>query len=387
MEARIPRTVPRSRGRVPPRSQAQRPSFRLVAAGGLVVAAILAASIATHTVPPDAVAPSLAYAGGEYVTYADFGTSRDVIWEASATRPAERHKLGEIPHANEYGIVPALSPDGATLAYTSLPPGTKAPSPDSPADLWLSQPRAGAAPRRVAAGFDLLVRPVWSADGAFVIVRRSGGATGPYQLVRVDLVTGAEASLVRSDSALFPIGFALGNSLYYASLSAAGSDIYRLAPADVSAGLMSHLSDDLTRDWALSPNGDRLAFVTLTQTAQRVSSRVQVLDLTSGAIDSQAASGDEFGPVWSSDGTLSFGRLGEGAGNGVVSGQSALASPARGFDLPLAWSRSGSNIAVRSFDGTSVTAPGGAALSVVTPGGSRQVIARGEVTFIGWTYH
>ena len=68
-------------------------------------------------------------------------------------------------------------------------------------------------------------------------------------------------------------------------------------------------------------------------------------------------------------------------------GPSTLAAPARGFDLPLAWSRSGSNIAVRSFDGTSVTAPGDATLSVVTLGGSRQVIAHGEVTFIGWTYH
>ena len=208
-----PRTVPRSRGRVQPRSQARRPSFRLIAAGGLIVVAILAAAIAAHTVLPGAVAPSLAYAGGEYVTYAEFGTSRDVIWEASAARPAERHKLAEVPHANEYGILPALSPDGAALAYTSLPPGTRAPSPDSPADLWLSQPRAGAAPRRIGAGFDLLVRPVWSADGGFVIVRRSDGTTGPYQLVQVDLATGAETSLVRSDSALFPIGFAAGDNL------------------------------------------------------------------------------------------------------------------------------------------------------------------------------
>jgi hypothetical protein len=58
----------------------------------------------------------------------------------------------------------------------------------------------------------------------------------------------------------------------------------------------------------------------------------------------------------------------------------------KGFDVPLGWSRSGAAIAVRSFDGSSISAPGNARLDVLAANGARKTIATGEVTFIGWTY-
>jgi hypothetical protein len=222
-----------------------------------------------------------------------------------------------------------------------------------------------------------------------VLVRRSLGSSGPFEIVRLEVSTGSETSLIKSDAALFPVGFTPNAALLYASVSNTGSDLYRATGDGSPPALVAHLSDDLTRDWALSPDGTRLAFLSVPSSGQTAFSRVQVLDVAGGQlITERAAQGsDEFGPSWSPQGTLSFGRLAGGSSmNGVVAGEARLAGPSRGFDVPLAWSTSGSWIAVRSFDGTTVTAPGRPSLTLVNVQGGRKVIATGEVTFIGWTH-
>ena len=63
---------------------------------------------------------------------------------AVARRPAgaatSRTKLLSVPHAPEYGVIPSLSPDRRSVAYTVLPPETPAPGPDAPAELWVALP-------------------------------------------------------------------------------------------------------------------------------------------------------------------------------------------------------------------------------------------------------
>jgi dipeptidyl aminopeptidase/acylaminoacyl peptidase len=324
------------------------------------------------------------------VVFAQFGLDADIIYEAPASEPSDRRKLFEIPHAREFGMIPAIAPDGRRLAYTALSAETAAPTPESPAELWLAGIEADATPRRLGEGFDLLAPPVWSPDGRSLILRRSSGSAGPYELVSVNVAAAVEVSLLGSEAALFPVSFTPdGAGLYYVALHSGGSDLYRLDGAGTRPVLVSHLSDDLTRDWRLSPAGDRLAFLTLADSPQRISSRVQVLDVVSGQVSAAQSEADEFGPAWSPEGELTFGQLTQSRETtGLRHGDSILTTPAtqRGFDVPLAWSRSGSNIAVRTFDGPSVTAPGRATLALLTPDGGRQTIAQGEVTFIGWTY-
>jgi hypothetical protein len=368
--AALPRTAPTS------------PPLRLIGALGLLFVLAGFSLLGRELVTPPPAAPAAGPA--EYVVYAEFGLTTDTVYRADAARPSERTKIHTIAHAREFGIVAATSPDGGAFAYTVLPPDTLAPAPDTPAELWLAA-LDGGDPLRLAGGFDLRVRPVWTPDGGSVVLRRST-SRGAYELVTVDVTTAAESVLARSQSALFPAGFAPDSSaLYYTSIDNAGSELHRVEVATLTAATVTRLSGGLTRDWALSPDGSKLAFLSLLpQGENRFASRVEVLDLATGAVTPSSSDSDEFGPAWTPSGDLALGRLERGAGVLVVGG-AAIGLP-DGFDVPLSASRSGSSIAVRSFTGASLTTPGLASLMTLGPDGKRRTIANGEVTFIGWTY-
>lgn len=377
MEARLPR--PRTTSAALPR--------RFLAVSGLI-AVLFGLGLLTSDITERGSAPGPAFAGREYIVFAQFGSLTDTIYEAPADKPSGRKKLLEIAHAPEFGIVPSLAPDGRRFAYVALPTGTRAPSPDTPAELWLASLDVKVPPERLGRDFDLLVRPLWTPDGAALVLRRSSGSAGPYTLSLFDLSMRANSTLVDSEAALFPVGFAsAGGPLYYVAIHSGGSDLHRIDLDSGVTALVSHLSDDLTRDWALSPSGSRLAFLTLAQSGGRVSSRVQVLDLDSGEFSSSGGDADEFGPTWSLSGELAFGRLSPSRSNtGIVLEGGFIAGGSRGFDVPLAWSPSGGSIAARTFDNPSVTNPGRTMLSLLTASGDRKTIAHGEVTFLGWTH-
>jgi len=389
-----------------PRTQSVSRPFRFLGVTGVFFVLVGISLFAYSALDRNSGPGAAAFTAREHVVYAQFGLASDIIYATAAADSSDRQKLLEIPHAREFGIVPSMSPDGRAFVYTVLPPETVAPAPDSPADLWLAS-LDGAGPALIGRGFDLRVRPVWAPDATRVVARRSGvvlapgpapaalgpgsafsTTDGPYELVLVRLATGAVSPLVSSEDALFPVGFTPdGLAFYYTSISLDGSDLNRLDLASGASVLAAHLSDDISRDWALSPDGGRLAFVTLAQYGARTSSSVHVRDIATGETVTSVLPADEFGPSWSPAGDLTYGRLtGSRSTTAVVVAGGAIAGPARGFDVPLAWSGSGASIAVRTFDGLSVSAPGRATLSVLTPGGARRAIASGEVTFIGWTY-
>ncbi|HXH23303.1 MAG TPA: hypothetical protein VNN10_14865 [Dehalococcoidia bacterium] len=373
-----------------PRSAPTFPPLRLAGALGLifVFAGVLLLVLDLLRSPSPAPVPGAA----EYLVLAEFGPSADTVYRVDPARPSRRSRLLRVPHAPEYGMIASASPDGRAFAYTVLPPETPAPAPDTPAELWTAS-MDGTAPRRLGVAFDLRVRPLWSPDGSSLVVRRSGsaidppaGTEGPYELVQVRVPDGAASVLARSEVALFPAGFSPdGRTFYYAAVSRAGSDLYGVDTVALTGAPVARLSDDLTRDWALSPDGSRLAFLTLTPDGPRSRSQVQVLELATGALAAVGEAGDEFGPAWTPSGGLTLGALRGGAGAVLLDGE-VLGSRPRGFDVPLSWSRSGARVAARSFDGPSATSPGLASLVVIGRDGQRRTIAQGEVTFIGWTY-
>jgi hypothetical protein len=228
-----------------------------------------------------------------------------------------------------------------------------------------------------------------------VVVRRSGRPAGEldrYRLVYVDLATRTERDVAFANGlALFPIAFRpASNELLVARLSADASDLLML---DVESGVTREigvLANGLTRDWSLSPAGDRLAYLELLAEAGQIRSRAYVIDLATGARSAVTdGAGDDFAPVWAAAGALTIGRAGDGRGTSglitVRSGESALEPAPGGFDVPLAASPTADGLAVRSFDGASARAPGRAVLALIRPDGSRTTIAGGEVTFLGWT--
>jgi Tol biopolymer transport system component len=338
------------------------------------------------------------------VVYSEFGAREDTIWAADSADPERRSALATVEHAEGYGIFASLSPDGLRIAYTALPPTESYPSADAPAELWVIE-ADGANGRLLATGVDLLIAPVWSPDGASLLVRRSASvedAAGSFELLRVD-VAGQVVKLVGSTSGLFPIGFSPdGEMIYYAQLSAEGTDLGRV-PADGATGeLIAHLSDDIARDWHLSPDGTRLAYLAAREGTAGFSAHV--LDLGGGAVAAAptdafsalnargAQAPDEFNPIWHPDGqNLTVGRIEKGIAAPAVSLSSAdgslqaMAGPQRGFDVPLSWSPDGGYLAVRAFTGSSASDPGSSQVVVVAAGAGRlELSSLSDVEVIGW---
>ena len=371
------------------------------AAGVVVVVGALAVGVWSGVGALRGGGNDAAKAGGSpLLIYSEFGRTTDTIWAAQADAPSRRSRLAAIDHAPEYGIVASLSPDGNHIAYTVLPANGAA-AIDAPAEVWLMD-RDGRNRRRLAANADLPVAPVWSPDGSAIVFRRSdnGDSGGRFQLVRVTTL-GVEATLVNTASGVMPVGFTPGGSLYYVSLSTAGTDLGVVYPSGGVMSNVAHLSDDFARDWHLSPDGTRLAYLAPRQNGDTVSYGAAVLDLSAGATNQlRAASapssqGDEFNPIWRPDGTgITIGRLTSGAAGGAPALQMAaagattvqsLAAPPRGFDVPLAWSSDAGYLAVRFFEGISVTNPGRSWVTVVGADGERQTVSpNSDVEVMGW---
>jgi hypothetical protein len=157
------------------------------------------------------------------------------------------------------------------------------------------------------------------------------------------------------------------------------------------------LTDQIGRDYALSPDASRLAFLVpglvegqfVTQIYIAVIDAKQVSPLESDAL----SAGDQVSPIWHPDGDkISFGRLPSGAGPGRVATLSLpggevtfLPPPQRGFDQPLSWSPDGKFLAVSSVPGDTIGNPGPPRLVFVSPAGQRPSAPEGAVFEpIGW---
>src|SRR5690606_33992687 len=146
--------------------------------------------------------------------------------------------------------------------------------------------------------------------------------------------------------------------LLFARLSANGTDVYRVG--EDAPQLIFHASDNLARDWRVSPDGRALSYLAPEILAERVVHREQVIPLEGRLEHAAFASGDlpmeQYGPVWSPDGSsLTVGQEtfpGEGAPAAILTRagiNDELAAPEEGFDVPLQWSADGDYLAVRAF--------------------------------------
>ena len=321
------------------------------------------------------------------VIYSEFGQAADTLWAADPDDPTARAEVAVIQHAWGYGILPSLSPSGDYIAYTVLAPGSPT------AELWLLETSTGVT-TRLAGGVDLRIAPVWSPAGDALVVRRSIGqeGIGSSQLLRIDM-EGTIETLAADDAGLFPIDFSPdGSWLYYAVLSPSGTDLARAPAAGGEAETLAHLSDGVARDWQLSPDGTRLAYLAQSSTNTNVTFAAQVLELATGAVQTPLGQADmaQFSPVWAQNGGLTIGRLDRDTGTPLrLSAAGAtlavLPSSSAGFDVPLSWSPDGTHLAVRSFEGSSTAAPGPSHVVIVsTDGGRVQLSPQSDVVVAGW---
>jgi Tol biopolymer transport system component len=317
------------------------------------------------------------------LAYFVFEEGADTLYIADPDNPKHRSKVFVAPHAAEYGVVPSLSPDAKRLVYTALPKEVLDPQPTTPAGLWTKTVSDSEKPRLIAKDVDLLVKPAWSPDGANIVFRRSAGTKGA--LFVTTAAGERERMLVSEEKAgLFPIGFSRdGENLYYTAVLTKGSDLYAAPIAGGAPKRVAHLADGLTRDWALSPDGTKLAYLQMSLDGGQVASKAAVLEIASGRIAVVSNEDvDAFNPVWTPEGRLIYGSLGEKGAGVVTQNGTKVEAPAAGFDVPLLARQDG--IVVHSFSGGSSTNPGTSVLTYVASDGTRRTIADGEITFLGW---
>jgi hypothetical protein len=183
-------------------------------------------------------------------------------------------------------------------------------------------------------------------------------------------------------------------------LSPSGTDLAR-APAGGGGGAepVAHLNDGFARDWHLSPDGRRLAYLGQALANGGVTFIAQVLNLSTGAV--QAPLGEarsaQFNPIWEPGGALTVGRLDAAGGSlarlsvddGGLATTAALlplsGGAGAGFDVPLSWSPDGLHLAVRSFEGASVSDPGPSRIVVLSANGERHELSPvSDVVIAGW---
>jgi dipeptidyl aminopeptidase/acylaminoacyl peptidase len=338
---------------------------------------------------------------GPALLYREFGSSADALWVAPAASPADRKLVAQIDHAPDWGISASLSPNGNLVAYLVLTAGGQ--DADRAAQVWVLDVRTGQK-RHVADGFDLRTRPVWSPDSDAIVLGRNGpeGDTGSeISLVKVDVTDGSENVLQTEPNVLglFPIGYssapAVGGALVFARITISGTDFGWVGAETPPA----HATNESARDYHLSPDGKRVAFLARQRTDGRIAMRAFVTELSLapevGAVLSAVPEGvDHFNPIWHDNDIITLGRTpaeGETAAAALLvsleggTSEEVEPGPEQGFDVPAAWSADGRYLAVRSFEGTSAAQPGRESLTIIEEGSGRKAVGeQGSLEFIGW---
>lgn len=362
--------------------------------GTAAVATAAGAYFAWDTTRPDGLTPFQAIQQADArLIVSEFGENEDTIVAIDPADTSGRTVLATIDHAPGWGVFATLSPAGDAIAYTALPPGTPDPSPDTPAIIGVIEANGNVIP--LAANVDLVIPPVWSPDGASVVARRSTLAdesSGTQELIVLGL-DGSEAALTSwSSAAVFPVGFTPdGATFYFTTLSATGSDLYRIGADGAGETLVAHLSDDISREWTLSPDGAALAY-SVAETGAQPRVIAMRLDLATGAATPALdAAGSQINPAWSRDGELTVAAVKpEGGGDAVIAASSGagetLDDNDDSIDLPLAWSPDGESLAVRAVDGATPFEARGSRIELLRRDGTREAVSEGpDVLIVGWT--
>lgn len=331
-------------------------SRRIGAGASLVLVGLLLALRFGGGVPSDAgsAALSLSPDAGPYVVGVQAGETSDVVVLVGEGGAGEAVAIATVPHLPGYSSRGAVSPDGRYLALVVATSGT----PSQPVAQLLRVTLANGEVRSLADGFPYLQTPVWSNDGRSVALTREP-EPGTVLVVSVD-IGGGERVLFRRErvAGVYPVGFAPDGTLYSVVIDQRGSVLLR------GGEEVRVLSNGLTREWALSPDGRQLAFVEVIEGGKRFVGRV--VPTEAGAVVAQAAQLEDGrqrrGMAWDPrTGRLLFAED-PGAGGG------ALAQGSQGIDLPVAFAPDGSALVVQHWSGSSFADPGQPSYQVLRAG-------------------
>ena len=344
----------------------------------LALAMALLGVVAVGLVVQGGGPPRTAFAGaaaGQYAVVAKNTGGATVVTVVGTAPNAAPMEIATIPHLHGFSLRGAVSPTGRHVALLT---------PDSAiagrafASLLVLDLETGLF-RRLAEGLEPLQNPLWTPDATAVVITRNVRTQAGERGVAVARVAfdGTESVLEThlGAGAVAPIGFDSLGRLLAVRLDARGSTLTR------DGAELLWLSTHITRDWALSPDATRLAFVEA-NLWEGLRYLPRVVSIEGGAGEVAAASTSTrqaLGAAWSPSGEApSFGAEPPPLPPDGVSAQGP-----GGFDVPLAYSRDGAALAVHHWSGDSFDEPGTPRLQIVS-GAGRQPLD-GFSRFFGWS--
>jgi hypothetical protein len=198
----------------------------------------------------------------------------------------------------------------------------------------------------ISGDFDYLSRIAWAADGGRVALTTSkpdGPTTVSADVVEVDSGSGGThvAAHFASAFAVEPVGYSLdGTRLYVVTIDQSGSTLWSVR--DGKAEKSAPLSAGPTRDWTLSPDGSRLAYVDIATTGE-VSYTGRTLLIATGAVSNSLATANQFGSAFEPGSQIPvFGGPGGSVQLEADAGESA-------YLVPASWSPDGSMLVATIF--------------------------------------
>ncbi len=341
-----------------------------------VVAALLATA-ATLALLEQAGGPSqTAFArapSGQYAVVAKNTGAATVVTVVGAGANADPMEIATVPHLQGYSLRGSVSPSGRQVALLAPDHGLRA----HPLASLLALDLETGLVTRLAEGLEPLQEALWTPDSTAIVVTRGGRtATGELYVavVRIGL-DGRETVIEGHAGALMvaPLGFDAEGRLLAVRLDADGSTLTRAGEP------LRWLSSHVTRDWALSPDGARIAFIEAnTWGGLRYLPRVVWIEGGGGVAAASTSTTQALGTAWSpTGGGPSFGRE-----PSIPPGSVSAQAPA-GFDVPLGYSRDGVSLVVQRWSGASFDAPGTPSLQMVTP--EQRQLLEGFTRFFGWS--
>ncbi len=358
---------------------------------GLIVAAVAAAAAAVIPIiiaivlgvgsPRSARTAFASAPAGDYAVVSRTEGGQDVIAVVSSTDPGDVREVARVSHVDGYAANGAVSPDGRRVALVVADGGSKA-NPD--AALVILDLDSGEQ-TRITDGVDILRTPLWLPDSASVLINRNVQTSDGRQAIQV-LRAGLDGSkpveLLRVANVLgvYPVGFDAQARLVSVVIDGRGSTLLR------DGKELGLLSDQITRDWRLSPDGMQVAFIE-SDVSAGLAYRGRVVSVENAGTgvahaEAQVAGGQQLGVAWKPGETAPvFGQEEKTAPNiERMTAQEIDMSP--GFDLPLAFAADGSALAVNHWTGASFADPGHATLQIVS--GDHRAAIEGFGRFYGW---
>jgi len=292
------------------------------------------------------------------------------VWAINPSNLQDKRLLGSFPHQPGFPLRGSISPDGAAIALSLLPPGADR---FSGARL-IVMAKDGSSQKVMEEGIDYDILPVWSPDSQqLAFVKRAapaaaGAGTGAAEVpapspseVYASGVDGKSRRLLFKDSQsldLYLVGWSLnGKTIIYRRFTSAGDQLWSFDLASGQSQSLSTLSKAPAYGVRLSPDGASVIASVRQDTGFDVVSQSlegrdrRVLSKANRSVSSPLFAPDgrrvAFDVEPLQQGVPSVGMM-EVGGEAVTQ----LSSPAGGKDIPLSFSPDGDWLLVRhSQDG------------------------------------